>query len=156
MHPSACHPNFTDRIIAPAQLLPWFCNGATCLFMPGISVLVMDASTVLLCPVGVLRYEVVTEDGLMRPVLAAKKGGLFCGGSARMVEKALGVSTESLCSRSQLYLPGSGHTARWPLCYKPVAEPGHGQTLHNQAMPMLHQAACTLHAAVCESTHTTD
>lgn len=34
----------------------------------------------------------VTEDGLMRPVLAAKKGGLFCGGSARMVEKALGVS----------------------------------------------------------------
>ncbi len=33
----------------------------------------------------------VTEDGLMRPALAAKKGGLFCGGSARMVEKALGV-----------------------------------------------------------------
>lgn len=38
-------------------------------------------------------YEVVTDDGLMRPALAAKKGGLFCGGSARMVEKALGVST---------------------------------------------------------------
>ena len=26
-----------------------------------------------------------------RPVLAAKSGGLYCGGSARMVEKALGV-----------------------------------------------------------------
>ena len=25
-------------------------------------------------------YEVVTEDGLMRPVLAAKRGGLYCGG----------------------------------------------------------------------------
>jgi hypothetical protein len=37
-------------------------------------------------------YEVVTPDGLMRPALAAKRGGLYCGGSARMVEKALGVS----------------------------------------------------------------
>jgi len=25
-------------------------------------------------------YEVVTQDGLMRPVLAAKRGGLYCGG----------------------------------------------------------------------------
>lgn len=30
-------------------------------------------------------YEVVTPDGLMRPVLAAKLGGLYCGGSARKV-----------------------------------------------------------------------
>lgn len=30
-------------------------------------------------------YEVVTPDGLMRPVLAAKRGGLYCGGSARQV-----------------------------------------------------------------------
>lgn len=30
-------------------------------------------------------YEVVTPDGLMRPVLAAKLGGLYCGGSARQV-----------------------------------------------------------------------
>lgn len=43
-------------------------------------------------------YEVVTEDGLMRPVLAAKKGGLYCGGSARMVEKALGVSRTARCT----------------------------------------------------------
>ncbi|KAL6763622.1 putative cytosolic purine 5-nucleotidase [Haematococcus lacustris] len=41
-------------------------------------------------------YEVVTEDGLMRPVLDAKKGGLFCGGSARMVEKALGVEGDDV------------------------------------------------------------
>jgi hypothetical protein len=30
-------------------------------------------------------YEVVTPDGLMRPVLAARLGGLYCGGSARQV-----------------------------------------------------------------------
>lgn len=36
--------------------------------------------------------QIVTEDGLMRPVLAAKRGGLYSGGSAHMVEKALGVS----------------------------------------------------------------
>jgi len=41
-------------------------------------------------------YEVVTPDGLMRPVLAAKKGGLYCGGSARMVEKALGVEGDDI------------------------------------------------------------
>eukprot|EP00250_Pteridium_aquilinum_P031258 c43316_g1_i1 orf=188-2182(+) len=35
-------------------------------------------------------YEVVTEDGLMRPCFKARSGGLFCGGSAQMVEKALG------------------------------------------------------------------
>lgn len=41
-------------------------------------------------------YEVVTEDGLMRPVLGARKGGLYCGGSARMVEKALGVEGDAI------------------------------------------------------------
>eukprot|EP00798_Chlamydomonas_sp_ICE-L_P025804 gene25804-11479_t len=41
-------------------------------------------------------YQVVTEDGLMKPVLAAKRGGLFCGGSARMVEKALGVEGDDI------------------------------------------------------------
>ncbi|EFJ49794.1 hypothetical protein VOLCADRAFT_80573 [Volvox carteri f. nagariensis] len=41
-------------------------------------------------------YEVVTPDGLMRPVLGARKGGLYCGGSARMVEKALGVEGDDL------------------------------------------------------------
>jgi hypothetical protein len=33
-------------------------------------------------------YEVVTQDGLMRPVLAARRGGLYCGGSARQVSLA--------------------------------------------------------------------
>eukprot|EP00850_Spirogloea_muscicola_P003951 SM000016S01939 [mRNA] locus=s16:762582:774087:- [translate_table: standard] len=35
-------------------------------------------------------YEIVTEDGLMRPCFKASSGGLYCGGSAQMVEKALG------------------------------------------------------------------
>ena len=34
-------------------------------------------------------YEVVSDDGLMRPVMTAHKGGLYCGGSAVMVERAL-------------------------------------------------------------------
>eukprot|EP01024_Parvocaulis_polyphysoides_P025936 TRINITY_DN2359_c0_g1_i3.p1 TRINITY_DN2359_c0_g1~~TRINITY_DN2359_c0_g1_i3.p1 ORF type:complete len:525 (+),score=97.34 TRINITY_DN2359_c0_g1_i3:818-2392(+) len=34
-------------------------------------------------------YEIVTEDGLMKPAYVAKQGGLYCGGSAQMVEKAL-------------------------------------------------------------------
>ncbi|XP_024383280.1 uncharacterized protein [Physcomitrium patens] len=35
-------------------------------------------------------YEIVTEEGLMRPCYKATSGGLYCGGSALMVEKALG------------------------------------------------------------------
>ncbi|CAL8467153.1 g6689 [Coccomyxa elongata] len=41
-------------------------------------------------------YEVVTDDGLMRPVMRAAKGGLFCGGSARMVEAALGMEGDDI------------------------------------------------------------
>lgn len=41
-------------------------------------------------------YEVVTEDGLMKPCMTAVKGGLYCGGSARMVEVALGVSGDEI------------------------------------------------------------
>lgn len=41
-------------------------------------------------------YQVVTQDGLMRPALAASRGGLYCGGSARMVEKALGVEGDDI------------------------------------------------------------
>ncbi|KAF8069710.1 DTX44 [Scenedesmus sp. PABB004] len=41
-------------------------------------------------------YEVVTPDGLMRPVLAARLGGLYCGGSARQVEAALGVEGDDI------------------------------------------------------------
>jgi hypothetical protein len=41
-------------------------------------------------------YEVVTPDGLMRPVLAARRGGLYCGGSAGVVEKALGVEGDDI------------------------------------------------------------
>ena len=41
-------------------------------------------------------YEVVTEDGLMKPCMTAVKGGLYCGGSARMVEVALNVSGDEI------------------------------------------------------------
>ena len=41
-------------------------------------------------------YEVVTEDGLMKPCMTAVRGGLYCGGSARMVEVALGVSGDEI------------------------------------------------------------
>ncbi|KAK9819835.1 hypothetical protein WJX72_002959 [[Myrmecia] bisecta] len=41
-------------------------------------------------------YEIVTDDGLMRPAMVAKKGGLYCGGSAKMVEKALGVERDDI------------------------------------------------------------
>ena len=41
-------------------------------------------------------YEVVTEDGLMRPAFSLRRGGLYCGGSAALVEKALGVSGDDI------------------------------------------------------------
>ncbi|PRW58251.1 5 -nucleotidase domain-containing 4 isoform X1 isoform A [Chlorella sorokiniana] len=41
-------------------------------------------------------YEVVTEDGLMRPSYSLKRGGVYCGGSAALVEKALGVTGDSI------------------------------------------------------------
>ena len=54
-------------------------------------------------------YEVVTEDGLMRPVFSARKGGLFCGGSAVMVERALNVEGDDIlyigCPLQPLWTP---------------------------------------------------
>jgi hypothetical protein len=41
-------------------------------------------------------YEVVTADGLLRPALAARRGGIYCGGSARAVEAVLGVAGDSI------------------------------------------------------------
>ncbi|KAK9835024.1 hypothetical protein WJX81_005119 [Elliptochloris bilobata] len=41
-------------------------------------------------------YEVVTPDGLMRPAMDAARVGLHCGGSATMVEKALGVAGDDI------------------------------------------------------------
>ena len=41
-------------------------------------------------------YEVVTPDGLMKPCHKASPGGLYCGGSARMVEKALNVEGDDV------------------------------------------------------------
>ena len=41
-------------------------------------------------------YEVVTADGLLRPALAARRGGIYCGGSARAVEAALEVTGDSV------------------------------------------------------------
>jgi 5' nucleotidase family len=36
--------------------------------------------------------EIVSDDGLMRACNSCKKGGVFYGGSARMVQDALGIS----------------------------------------------------------------
>mmetsp|Transcript_7840 Transcript_7840/g.23125 ORF Transcript_7840/g.23125 Transcript_7840/m.23125 type:complete len:458 (+) Transcript_7840:208-1581(+) len=41
-------------------------------------------------------FEIVTVDGLMRPCYKAKKGGLYFGGSARMVEDALGFDGDEI------------------------------------------------------------
>ncbi len=41
-------------------------------------------------------YEIVTEDGLMRPARTIKQGGVYCGGSAKQVEAALGVSGDAI------------------------------------------------------------
>lgn len=45
-------------------------------------------------------YEIVTEDGLMRPAMDAKvdetPGRLYCGGGAAMVEKALGLNGDEI------------------------------------------------------------
>ncbi|KAL4547860.1 hypothetical protein Ndes2526B_g07081 [Nannochloris sp. 'desiccata'] len=40
-------------------------------------------------------YEVVTPDGLMRPAHSLRRGGIYCGGSAKMVEQALELSGEN-------------------------------------------------------------
>lgn len=45
---------------------------------------------------GMSLFEIVTQDGLMRPCYNARKGGLYCGGSAKMVEKALGVAGDDI------------------------------------------------------------
>eukprot|EP00899_Mesostigma_viride_P028373 jgi/Mesvir1/8720/Mv02649-RA.2 len=37
-------------------------------------------------------YEIVTDDGLMKPASVATPGGLYCGGCAMQVERALGIS----------------------------------------------------------------
>eukprot|EP00252_Welwitschia_mirabilis_P007375 TRINITY_DN18655_c0_g2_i2.p1 TRINITY_DN18655_c0_g2~~TRINITY_DN18655_c0_g2_i2.p1 ORF type:complete len:657 (-),score=140.27 TRINITY_DN18655_c0_g2_i2:17-1987(-) len=41
-------------------------------------------------------YEIVTNDGLMRPCFKARAGGLYSGGSAQMVEKALGIHGDEI------------------------------------------------------------
>ena len=42
-------------------------------------------------------YEIVTEDGLMRPAMDAKKNGsLYCGGGAAMVERALDMNGDEI------------------------------------------------------------
>nr|GEX15224.1 5'-nucleotidase domain-containing protein 4 isoform X1 [Tanacetum cinerariifolium] len=41
-------------------------------------------------------YEVVTSDGLMRPCLKARPGGLYSGGSAQMVENSLGIHGDEI------------------------------------------------------------
>ncbi|TVU22389.1 hypothetical protein EJB05_32081 [Eragrostis curvula] len=41
-------------------------------------------------------YEVVTNDGLMRPCFKATSGGLYSGGSAQMVEKSLDIHGDEI------------------------------------------------------------
>ena len=42
-------------------------------------------------------YEIVTEDGLMRPAMDAKMDGrLYCGGGAAMVERALSLDGDEV------------------------------------------------------------
>ncbi|XP_078149149.1 HAD-superfamily hydrolase, subfamily IG, 5'-nucleotidase [Carex rostrata] len=41
-------------------------------------------------------YEVVTDDGLMRPCFKASSGGLYSGGSAQMIEKSLDVQGDEI------------------------------------------------------------
>jgi len=41
-------------------------------------------------------YEVVTDDGLMRPCFKANSGGLYSGGSAQMVEKSLNIHGDEI------------------------------------------------------------
>ena len=41
-------------------------------------------------------YEVVTPDGLMRPAFSLRRGGIYCGGSARLVEQALEMSGDDI------------------------------------------------------------
>jgi hypothetical protein len=53
-------------------------------------------------------YEVVTPDGLMRPVLAAKRGGLYCGGSARQVRAVRAAAAQLLGPRGGVRGGGGG------------------------------------------------
>ncbi|BAT76979.1 hypothetical protein VIGAN_01505600 [Vigna angularis var. angularis] len=41
-------------------------------------------------------YEVVTDEGLMRPCFKAQTGGLYSGGSAQMVENSLGIHGDEI------------------------------------------------------------
>lgn len=43
-----------------------------------------------------LLYEVATEDGLLRPTARYNEGGVFAGGSARMIEESLGVAGDDI------------------------------------------------------------
>ncbi|KAK3278073.1 hypothetical protein CYMTET_13969 [Cymbomonas tetramitiformis] len=64
-------------------------------------------------------YEVVTEDGLMRPCHKPKRGGLYCGGSARNVENALGLKgDETLYVGDHIYtdVSQSKLNLRWRTC----------------------------------------
>lgn len=45
---------------------------------------------------GTVMTEIVSDDGLMRACNSCKKGGVFYGGSARMVQDALGISGDHI------------------------------------------------------------
>jgi HAD superfamily 5'-nucleotidase-like hydrolase len=47
-------------------------------------------------------YEVVTDEGLMRPAATMERGGMYSGGTAKQVEAALGISGDDI-----LYVGGA-------------------------------------------------
>ena len=89
-----------DLVLADAHLIPTYLMGVL-LFKPSCSLpaglqVIVQARKPEFFNYNMSLYEVVTADGLMRPVLAAKRGGLYCGGSAGVVEKALGVEGDDI------------------------------------------------------------
>lgn len=93
-------------------------------------------------------YEVVTDDGLMRPCFKARSGGLYCGGSAQMVEKALGFhGDETLYVGDHIYTDVSQSKVhlRWRtalICReleKEVRALGHGRKHRAKLIKLMNQ-----------------
>jgi len=64
-------------------------------------------------------YQIVTEDGLMKPVVQAFKGGIFAGGSAAQVEKAVGIKGDDIMYVGDHIYTDAGvakMTFRWRTC----------------------------------------
>jgi hypothetical protein len=64
---------------------------------------------------GTVMTEIVSDDGLMRACTSCKKGGVFYGGSAKMVQDALGISGDRF-----LYVGMIHHRCAHPELYTQV------------------------------------